>query len=482
MNVWLAALGLFTTPFILRGLGASAYGVFAMSSLVSAHLSNLEFGFGFATVRYVARARGAGDRQAERSILNTSLAIFMAGAMLSAGLFFAGAHFLATRVFEIPDELKSDAVAAFRLGAAILGCSFLSSFFTGALQSLGHFGVFNACRTVFGSLAAGGAVAVVAAGGGLRGVFVVQAVIALLSVCVLACCLAYVRGEVAVPRLDVRAARDMAAFGALVFVAGIAYQWMINGPGLILAAKVAAAEIPAYSIPHGVLQKLILVISSAGVVFFPFVSGQSAGTDRALVSAVFQAHLRLTLLVLGPISAFLAVFAERLLGVWITPEFGLAGGPSLRALAGAALVMGIASPAADVARGFGRPVLVLAYTFAVAAVAALASFVLVPTAGPVGAAWALLVSLLLVTIPFLLLVARALLGLRISVLARSLAAPTAAVFLVTLSYAVGRILYAGAAGALATAVVGTLVYVVVIFRGVLEPREVKALKGAFPVD
>jgi O-antigen/teichoic acid export membrane protein len=352
-------LGLITTPLILRGLGASAYGVFAMSSLISAHLSNLELGFGQATVRYVARALAAEDRPGEQSVVNTSLAIFMAAGTLAGGLFFASAGFLATRVFEIPSELRGDAVVAFRLGATILGCSFLSSFFTGALQAHGQFGLLNAIRTVFGTLAAGGAVAAVASGGGLVAVFALQAVIALMAVVALAACLTYVRGELAVPRLDSRRAREMFAFGALVFIAGIAYQWMINGPGLILAAQVAAGQIPAFSIPHTVLQKLSLLIGAAGAVFYPFVSGQSARTDRAALPPVFQGHLRLTLLGLGPMSAFLAVYAERLLGAWITPEFGLAGGPCLRVLSGAALVMALASPATDVARGLGRPDVVL---------------------------------------------------------------------------------------------------------------------------
>jgi O-antigen/teichoic acid export membrane protein len=58
-NIWLTLLGLFTTPYLLRGLGSAGYGVFAMVSVVSVHLSNLELGFGQATERYLARARAA---------------------------------------------------------------------------------------------------------------------------------------------------------------------------------------------------------------------------------------------------------------------------------------------------------------------------------------------------------------------------------------------------------------------------------------
>src|SRR5262245_8717319 len=78
-NVWLMLVGLFTTPYLLLALGSAGYGVFVMVSLVSVHLSNLELGFGHATVRYLARARAADDSGRERLIVETSFAVFLAG-------------------------------------------------------------------------------------------------------------------------------------------------------------------------------------------------------------------------------------------------------------------------------------------------------------------------------------------------------------------------------------------------------------------
>ena len=160
-QVWLAFLGIFTTPFILRGLGAAAYGIFALVSVVSAHLSNLELGFGHATVRYLARARAAGDRPGEQAILDTSLAVFLAGGIVAGSLLFTAATFLATSFFHVPAGLQPAAVVAFRLGAVILLASFLGSFFSAALQALGRFDWLNGSRAVFGTAASFGAVATV---------------------------------------------------------------------------------------------------------------------------------------------------------------------------------------------------------------------------------------------------------------------------------------------------------------------------------
>ena len=90
---WLALLGLVTTPYMLHELGTAAYGVFALVTIVSGYLSNLEFGFGHALVRFLARAHGMEDRVQERRVLETSLAVFLpAGARRSSRRLPAGAH------------------------------------------------------------------------------------------------------------------------------------------------------------------------------------------------------------------------------------------------------------------------------------------------------------------------------------------------------------------------------------------------------
>src|SRR5687768_6159816 len=75
-TVWLALLGLVTTPYMLNRLGPSAYAVFALVTIMAAYLSNLELGFGHATVRFLARARAEGDEEAQAKILQTSLFVF----------------------------------------------------------------------------------------------------------------------------------------------------------------------------------------------------------------------------------------------------------------------------------------------------------------------------------------------------------------------------------------------------------------------
>ena len=52
-----AIIGLLYTPYMLRQLGQSEYGLFTLTASVIAHLSILDLGFGDALVRYTAKYR-----------------------------------------------------------------------------------------------------------------------------------------------------------------------------------------------------------------------------------------------------------------------------------------------------------------------------------------------------------------------------------------------------------------------------------------
>jgi O-antigen/teichoic acid export membrane protein len=479
-QIWLALLGIFTTPFVLRGLGAAAYGIFALVSVVSAHLSNLELGFGTATIRYLARARAGGDRRAEQAVLDTSLAVFVAGGALAGTLLFLAAPYLVTSFFHVPPDLQTAALLAFRLGALILLASFLTSFFSAALQAMGRFDWLNTSRTVFGTAASVGAVGTVALGGGLPQVFAVQTGVSLVSCAVLGFAVVRLRGAGIRPRVERVTLKEMAGFGLVLFLAGIAYQWMVNGPPVVLAARVSTAEIPSFSIPHTILQKLAMLVASASVVFFPFASAASTERDRALLSAVFRSHVRLTVLVMGPIAAYLAVYARPLLSAWVSPAFAETAAPCLQVLAVAALVLSLSGPPADVARALGRPRWVLVYTTSVAVLGVGLSLLLVDSYRTFGAALAVLLSLALATAPLLVLVAGRLLALGPAALARSLARPVAAVGAAALVWAALAPALHGVLAVLVAGAVVTAGYAAGAAAWVLESRERESLRAVLP--
>lgn len=476
VTIWLALLGLLTTPYLLHQLGRSFYGVFALITIMSAYLSNLELGFGGATVRFLARARGRGDEDEERRVLGTSLAVFLVAATLAGVIALLASAFIAENFVRGSDALHEQALDAIRMGALILSASLISSFAGASLQALGRFQVVLRTRVVFGTMSSAGAVTAVATGGGLRTVLGVQAVISVALCLVLLVALTRATRCRLRPLFDRKMLRSMAGFGGLVLLAGLAYQLILQGPPSVLASHAPTSELAAFAVPSTILQQLIVLASASSLGFLTFASAESANEDRTRLGEVFRANVRLTLLVMGPVTAFLVVFGRPLLATWIDAGFAADAVGPLRWLAVAALMIGLSAPAADVARGLGRPAWVLCFT-TVAAVLALAwSFALVSGHGATGVAGAMAIGLVCTVIPFTIVVARRLLELPATELARGLAGPASAVCVCALAFVGGVAVSSSFASAIVTGAVVTSAYIALAFRFVLDDRERKALR------
>jgi len=471
VTIWGALLGLVTTPYLIHRLGVSSYGVFALITIISGYLLNLEFGFGQATVRFLARARGADDREAEAAVLGSSLAVFVPAAVVAGSLVLFGAPFIVHNFAHGPPSLHATFVDAIRLGGPIVAVSFISSFASSSLQALGRFDVVIRTRAIFGTLASITAVGAAAAGGGLRGVLAAQLGVATGLCVVLFRALAQSTSARLRPRLHRSTFRAMAVFGFFVLLSGLGTQLMLQGAPTVLAADSTTAQVAAFAVPSLVLQQLLGLVGATSLGFFPFVSAASAGVDRAHVGAMYRANLRMTLLVMGPVAAYLAIFAHTLLATWIDPRFAATASAPLRLLTGAIVVLGLSAPPSDAARGFGRPALVTLYTAASAVAVLGLAFAVVPTHGAAGAAFALSLGLALTTLPFMFLIAKALLDVRAVALTRALSRPVVALVGVASVFALGAAISSGFVMAILAGAIGTLVYAGLAFHFVLDERE-----------
>jgi O-antigen/teichoic acid export membrane protein len=475
VTVWTAALGLVTTPYLIRHLGASRYGVFALITIVTGYLANLEFGFGHAMGRFLSRARAAGRGDDEEAVLNTSLAVFLAAATIGGLAVLVGSPFIDQRFVHGALPVRQEALGAIRLGGVLLVLTFLSTFAATGLGALGKFKTFVVTRGVFGTLLSAGAIVTVAMGGGLRAVVTVQVVLGAVQCAILFGRLARATPVRLRPSIHAQTFRAMASFGVMVLIAGLASQALMQGPPTVLAARASTRDVAAFAVPAVIMQQLASIASSASLGFLTFASGESTAPDRTHLAAVFQSNLRMTILVAGLPVAYLAVFAHVLLGSWISASFAASASGALRWLAVGALALAISGAPADVSRAFGRPGFVTLYTIVGALLAIGTSLALVGAYGASGVAAALCLTLVVITIPFIGLVSRGLLDTRPRTLAAALWPPLALIACASALFVVANAIVTGLAAALATGVLVTILYAAVVLTRVATDREREVL-------
>ena len=69
-------VGLLYTPYMLRMMGQSEYGLYSLVASVIAYLTIMDFGFGNAIIRYTAKFRAEGKLQEQYSMFGMFLILY----------------------------------------------------------------------------------------------------------------------------------------------------------------------------------------------------------------------------------------------------------------------------------------------------------------------------------------------------------------------------------------------------------------------
>src|SRR5262249_9580999 len=115
-------VGLVLTPVMITQLGAEAYGVYTLGltfSFLGGYAALTDLGIEAATARFVAEARVHRDNDLVNRLASTTLAFFGSLALALAPL-LAGLSFVFVEIFDVPTDLRGQAILCFALTGAQL--------------------------------------------------------------------------------------------------------------------------------------------------------------------------------------------------------------------------------------------------------------------------------------------------------------------------------------------------------------------------
>lgn len=124
--------GVLFTPFLIRTLGQSEYGVYSLMGAFIASLAVLDFGFGNAIVRYTAQYRTEGRKDKESGLLQMCLALY--GIIAAIGL-LAGTGFYLLLDMIYGGKLTAAELATAKAIFLVFLVNLTFSFFSGAFQA-----------------------------------------------------------------------------------------------------------------------------------------------------------------------------------------------------------------------------------------------------------------------------------------------------------------------------------------------------------
>lgn len=113
-------------------------------------------------------------------------------------------------------------------------------------------------------------------------------------------------------------------------MAGPSIRWAIMGLGaililhssnLVIAAKLGPAAIPPYEAVARIAMTLMTVSLYIVTSSTPFISAAHAASDRTSVVSLIMRNMRVSMWSVAILSAYVAIFCEEIVRVWLGPEF-----------------------------------------------------------------------------------------------------------------------------------------------------------------
>lgn len=320
-----AVVGFFLTPFIVRSLGDTMYGVWGLLTSVVGYLGLLDVGVRLAVTRFVAGSVATGDHERASRYASTSVALFgLAGITaiaLSAGL-SAGVHVF----FDIPEQVLRTARLVLLLGGSTVALTLMAGTFGGVVVACERFDLPNLTELAIQSARALMVVAILSSGGGLVGLAVLHLGLAFARLVINILLARHVYPELRIsPALIGSTERaDIFRFGVSLTALTIASTLAFSTDSMVIATFLPVAMITPFAIGASLTQYARSIVGGISYVITPRSSRLQGVGDAEGIRRMVLAAGRGATLVLLPITITFLIRGTSFIELWMGEEYAVA--------------------------------------------------------------------------------------------------------------------------------------------------------------
>ncbi len=349
----------FLTPFILRELGPTAYGLWVLVGSLMSYGALLDFGVWGALIKYVAEFEARGQSELARSLLVTALWLYVGLAILLV-LFSIGLAATFSRWFTLAPELRRVAPMLVVLMGVGAGIAMPAMSPMAILRGLQRYDIVNLVEVAGTLFTAGLTVLALSLGGGLLALVAVNIGGTLFVMALAVYWIRRLAPELRIPwrqfgwhNVEGQVARRIIAYSWPLFVSDISYRLQSKTDEIVIGFFLLIRSVTPYNLAKKLSDVTQILTKQFMKVFLPLASELSADEDHGRLRALYATGLRLTVAIALLFSAIFILFARPILTLWVGEEYATASNiVVILTLAG--LMSAIQGPAVVVLRGMSR--------------------------------------------------------------------------------------------------------------------------------
>jgi O-antigen/teichoic acid export membrane protein len=411
------------TPFILNQLGASLFGLWVLVGSIVAYGSLLDFGIAGAITKYVAEYQAKGQPEESRSLVATSLIlyIFLGMIMILASIVIAPFF---PRFFNVSPELGETAVQLVMLSGLGIGLAIPSASTMAVLRGLQRFDLVNLLHMITTLLAAGAIVAILLLGGGVIGLVSVIIVVRFLMQIPIIWFIYHIAPELRFGLVSPnwKMLSTVTSFSSSLFLINVGGQLETKTDEIVIGAFMPVSAVTPYNLARKLSTLPQFMTEQFLSLILPLASELHAENDQARLRSLYVISTRLTLGTFLAFGVSLVILAGPILTIWVGEEFAKYA-YLIFVLTLASLIDIPTWPAGFVLQGIGRHrfTAIMALSSGIANLAL--SLILVRQLGLLGVALGTLIPTTIICLGFVLPYAIRVIGVTVGEMYRSVALP-----------------------------------------------------------
>jgi O-antigen/teichoic acid export membrane protein len=344
-------------PYLIEGMGKERFGMLAIIWMGIGYFSLFDMGLGLALTKLVAEHLGQNEIEMLHGLIWTALWLIIGLGVVAMVVVFSFSSSLMA-VLNVPEDLRSESIAAFRILALGLPVVTLTTAFVGILEAHQRFASIALLRAILGTMTFLAPVMTLQITRSLA-----AATAALLCARSVALVLYYLLASKSRPELlrPIRPHRvwfaPLFTFGGWLTVTNIISPIMVYFDRFFIANLLTLAAVAYYVTPYEVLSRGFIFPGALMSVLFPALVTAFVA-DNARMKALYSHASRGLLLLMLPPVAVIFLLAPEGLSLWLGEDFRKASTIVVHWLAVGVIINTLARVPFFALQSAGRPDLV----------------------------------------------------------------------------------------------------------------------------
>jgi O-antigen/teichoic acid export membrane protein len=328
------ATAFFMSPFLVRNLGDTWYGLWVLIRSTTGYMGLLDGGVRLAVVKYVAKMDALGDHRELNRTISTGMALYCAVAVVvmlgTIGLTFSFPYF-----FKVPPEAIATARVVVLIAGASMAISLLTAVFGGILTGLQRYDISNQIGISTLLLRTVVTVVLIWQGYGIIALALTHLGIQLLTGYLTQRISFRLRPGMRMSAGDVNAqsAKTLYGYGFTTLVNSLADLFLFRTGELLAAMFLGPVAVTYFTIAATLMEYLHRIVITMAMTLHPYASAKEAKGDTQSIQASAIVGTKFCLLIALPVIAALLVMGDTFIAAWMGPRYALHAAPLLFAMA-----------------------------------------------------------------------------------------------------------------------------------------------------